>query len=700
MKKVIALGLAAIFSASAMRADQQNWNTANTFLHFETPFQTASPERVALFNTEDLRTKHRASHNGDVQFVVFGNQNTNQSDAAAYYMPGGAESLTFNASFDVNNEGTDTKQVYWSGAQGGTVTYATLGTPIQGNNPSSNVALGYTTATGAAGVAVTGTALTIVGESIANGTPVAATNLAYNTTTVQGLTNSTTGASAVANTFAVGNGTEGEYLTYDLNNLRGLLSDDVVAGNFVSAGDFVVDTNKNIGILRPWNFGVGYAPNVQMGSPISESAFVSTITPELKRSFWAIGATWKQLLSDNNDKGFFLELSTALQRVTMNMNLNEQVAVPLVYDSVENADVASHDFWQDSWGYDAINGTATSGQGYNAGNASFPQTMTEAFAQEAWLYGRVDGAQSVTRLADIELKLGYQFICEENVMSNMFAGIVIPTGNKAKAEYLAEPIVGNGFHFAIMLGGTQEIQLDMGSKTRWSMRSDTSFRYLFQNTQVRSFDTMSNGQWSRYMMVWPNYEAEQVNGELQTADPAAMRGYTPGINIFTQEMHVTPRAQARINEAIVLEHGSLKAEFGWNMMIRQAEEVSLVNDWVNNSVAFVDASNNTTSLFNQTRTIYNDSYQSTPLTNGGNGGTGIEGQSEIQYNFASISAADLNLDSAASPAVYTNTPYIALGYAFNEEKSSVLSVGASYEISATNGYINDWTLWGKFGFTF
>jgi hypothetical protein len=249
-----------------------------------------------------------------------------------------------------------------------------------------------------------------------------------------------------------------------------------------------------------------------------------------------------------------------------------------------------------------------------------------------------------------------------------------------------------------MFGSTQEIQLDMGSETRWSMRSDANFRYLFQNTQVRSFDTASNGQWSRYMMVWPNYAAEQTDGEVGT--PALLRNYTPGINVFTQEMHVTPRSQARINEAIVLEHGSFKAEFGWNMMIRQAEEVSLVTPWVDGNVAFVDASNQSTSLFNATRTIYNDSYQSTPVTNGGLNGTGIAGDSLAQYTAASISASDLNLDSAASPAAFTNTPYLALGYAFNEEKSSVFSIGASYEMSATNGYINDWTLWGKFGFSF
>ncbi|MDP3788441.1 MAG: hypothetical protein Q8Q60_03970 [Candidatus Chromulinivorax sp.] len=685
MKKVIALGLVAAFSTT-LQADQQNWNTANTFLRFETPYQSASPERLALFNSEDLRQKHRASHNGDVEFVIFGGQNSSQADAAAYYMPGGLESLAFNASIDDLNSGSDTALTYWSGSQGGVSRYATIGTGQVGNNPSGNYAMGVATGVGSAGTPWT------LGTATADNTFTASGDLAVAVSTIaaRDILNVTgdPAAPTAVNQFVIGTGTASTYTTQDLNQVRAILSDASTGGNLVNVGSMVVDSNKNVGILRPWNFGVGYAPNVQFGYALSESAFVSTIAPELKRSHWGIGATWKQLLSEK-DTGFFLELSTALQRVTMNMNLNEIVGVDLTLNPDTNVDSVSAALWADSW----------SAQGYSTGNETAPTTITEAFAQDAWLYGKLDGAQSVTRLADIELKLGYQFICEDNVMSNMFVGIVVPTGNRAQSLYLAEPIVGNGFHFGLMFGSTQEIQLDMGSETRWSMRSDANFRYLFQNTQVRSFDTVSNGQWSRYMMVWPDYATEQADGELLTT-ASSLRAYTPGINVFTQEMYVTPRAQARINEAIVLEHGSFKAEFGWNMMIRQAEEVSLVNAWTDDAIAFVDASNQSTSLFNATRTIYNDSYQSTPVTNGGDNGTGVAGESESQYNAASISSSDLNLDSAASPAAFTNTPYLALGYAFNEEKSSVFSVGVSYEMSATNGYINDWMLWGKFGFTF
>jgi len=662
MKKVIALGLATVFSLSLTAgngnggANQQNWDTASTFLRFETPFQSASPERVSLFNSEDLRQKHRAQHNGDVQFIVFGGQNSNQNDAAAYYMPGGLTTLEFNASIDNLNQGTETAYTLWNGAIGGV-------TPAQLSGTAGAGVLG----------AATGTLTQYIPLTLTGNVGTTSGLLEYVNTTpaTAAINNQPINSGTIpAGSLVVGtSGTTSE--TFNLDNLTGLINN---TNSFM--GNFVVDTNKNIGTMRPWNFGVGYAPDVQLNNQISESAFVSTITPELKRSYWGIGATWKQILS-SKDVGFFLEVSTALQSLTMDMKLNEHVIQDLEVNPSTNASS-----YGETW----------ANQGYDTGDTVPPIDMNQAFAQSAWEYGRIDGAQSVTRLADIELKLGYQFICEDNVMSNMFVGIVIPTGNKAQSKFLAEPIVGNGFHFGLLFGTTQEVQLDMGSETRWSMRSDAAFRYLFQNTQVRSFDTLSNGQWSRYMMVWENYAAEQI-GEL-AATAGVLRNYTPGINVFTQDVNVTPRAQARINEAIVLEHGSFKAEFGWNMLIRQAEEVSLVNAWAPNNVTFVDASNNAVSMFNETRTIYNDSYQSSPVA------TGVAGASEALYNLVAITQSDLNIDSAASPAAFTNTPYLSLAYAFNEEKSSVFSIGASYEISATNGYINDWMLWGKFGFTF
>jgi len=682
MKKIIALAIATTVAFS-VQAKTTVTNTGKTFLRFETPFQSASPMRISDFSAPEFREKHRADHNGDVQFVVFGGKNSSQDLAGQYYIPETANGIiTFNSTVtsDADNLGGDTLQTYWSGTQDltygiGSTTYANFG--VVSNKVGYTGAAGVVVADGVVGAptAVAGVAL-IAHPVEATQTPRSANTLGYGTVNT-GSTSVITGGDTLANNngtftstqgqFAVQVGVTTTYLPYDLGTLQAFVNDDA------AIGDFNLDSNRDTSVVRPWNFGIGYAPNVQMGQAVSQSVFVSTIAPKLERSQWGIGATWKQILSDK-DTGFWLELSTALQRVTMNMDLNETIVTALDADGV-----AQDATWVASW---------AAAQGYATDAVT---TIEEAFAQDAWNYGKIDGARSVTRLADIELKFGYQFVCEDNLLSNGYVGMIIPTGNKATAEYMAEPIVGNGFHFGLMAGSTAEIQLNAGMDTRWSTRSDVCYRYLFQNTQVRSIDTY-NGDWSRYMYVWENYAAEQLS-EL-VADAATMRAYTPGINVFTQSVKVTPQAQVRYNQALILESGSFKGEMGWNALIRQDELVELANSWDDNAIVYADASQQANSLYNANRTIYNDAYQSSPIAN-----TTAAG-SQALYNAASIKASDLNLYSASSWAALVNTPYLVLGYAFNEEKSSIASIGGSYEFTSSNVYISDWMLWGKFSFSF
>jgi len=701
MKKVIIFGMVVSYAFSVQA--ETITNTGKSFLRYESPFQSGSPERISDFAAPEFRSKHRAKHNGEVEFIVFGGKNASQGLAGQYYAPATSNGIiTFNASVDAQNNGTNTLQTYWSGAQdltfaAGSVTPANFsgagigaagfigtqnGSSIAGTLATPSTAAGvYLTATttGGNGVITTPAINGTVSAPLAYGNTFGASPFAVTAGQVL-LNNNTTTVNESQNQFALATtANQTAFLPYNLTTLQAFVDTDAAIGNFN------LDTNRNTAIVRPWNFGIGYAPNVQMGQSVNESAFVSTIRPELERSQWGIGACWKQLLSEK-DTGFWLEVSTALQRVTMNMNLNEDVLTPLVANPYIGEDITtSQETWVNSWS----NGNEDAGVGYATADIT---TIAQAFAQENWNYGKIAGAQSITRLADIELKLGYQFVCEDNVLSNGYVGMVIPTGNKATAEYMAEPIVGNGFHFGLMAGSTAEIQLNAGMDTRWSTRSDVCYRYLFQNTQVRSFDT-NNGDWSRYMYVWQDYAAEQENETVALS--TSMRQYTPGINVFTQEVKVTPQAQIRYNQALILESGGFKGEMGWNVLIRQDELVSLVNAWDDNAVVYADASNNTYSLYNANRTIYNDAYQSSPIAQ-----LVPDDASLARYNAASVQASDLNLNSAASWSTMVNTPYLVLGYAFNEERSSVFSIGGSYEFTASNDYINDWMLWGKFSFTF
>src|SRR5438045_4070145 len=84
------------------------------------------------------------------------------------------------------------------------------------------------------------------------------------------------------------------------------------------------------------------------------------------------------------------------------------------------------------------------------------------------------------------------------------------------------------------------------------------------------------------------------------------RNYTPGINVFTADMRVTPGFQTRINQALFVRGEHFRAELGWNVMARQQECVKLSCDW-DFQPAFADSSDVVGIALNPFRTIHNDS---------------------------------------------------------------------------------------------
>ena len=72
-----------------------------------------------------------------------------------------------------------------------------------------------------------------------------------------------------------------------------------------------------------------------------------------------------------------------------------------------------------------------------------------------------------------------------------------------------------------------------------SFDCDVAWRYLFNRSEMRSFD-LYDRQWSRYMPVFATQAA------------AAADTVTPGINTFTQKMKVQPGLQFDVNWGFVL----------------------------------------------------------------------------------------------------------------------------------------------------
>ncbi len=651
-----------------------------TFLQVTPHFQAASPELESNFSSNVLHNLDRDDQHGAFEVTVFGGKSTKCSQAAAYYLPYGNSTLTFDGSVDSTLQ-TFAQVAAESVVQASATTQPTLG------------------------------------DQIANGAAFVAAG-----------------------------------------------TSDATPNMFGDAATYSFDSNQDKSKILPWNFGITYAALFEpTGSSASGSTpgsglvtsptFKSSISPTLKYSHVGAGFALRYHFSDDKN-GFWGLISTAVQNVKSKFCLNETVETEKTALNTTNfpsADVnplgtltgggtvtsVTVTFAQtNALNQTAYNPTATSsvtpvGSIYNAylvqdpavfptdqeGSVSIaPANVTEAFAQDTWLYGKITGCgQKITRLADIELRLGYQWMCGDCASTNWYLGVVIPTGNKGGATYLAPAVVGNGQHAGIMTGSTTEVMLsDEADYSAW-YRIDACARYLFRNTQKRSFDLLGN-EWSRYMMVWANEEAYTAALALANTMGAsgpgvANRSYTPGINVFTTDFYVKPQFQGRINQAVYFQAEHFRAELGWNIFARQTDCIQLACEWTA-APAFADSSYIGGVGLNNNRTIYNDSQTTafnvvdklnrvTPVTTATTMVT-IAGNTldATSYDDFAITDAQINYQSMATPGVITNTPYLTLGYAFSGDLKPEFSIGGSYEFTTSNRALNQWLLWGKFDLAF
>ena len=192
--------------------------------------------------------------------------------------------------------------------------------------------------------------------------------------------------------------------------------------------------------------------------------------------------------NEEKERGFWASASFPVMRVENKMNFHENVTVD--------------------------------GNGANeAASPTVVANMTQAFNQSAWKYGKITcGKLSETGVADLELKLGYEWLVHEPCHLESYIGVVVPTGTTPKGEYMFEPIVGNGHHFGLMWGGAFGILFYEDEARDRQLRAEIGAHteYLFRKEQVRSFDVKYN-PWSRYMGVYTNMDQATEASELATS---------------------------------------------------------------------------------------------------------------------------------------------------------------------------------------
>lgn len=313
----------------------------------------------------------------------------------------------------------------------------------------------------------------------------------------------------------------------------------------------------------------------------------------------------------------------------------------------------------------------------------FSGTMKEALQQQSWLYGKMKNNElSRTGIGDIDVRFGVVALQTESVVFDISLGVIIPSSNKQKNQYVFEPRLGNGKHLGLMGNGQFFVALWENDAATKQFFYEISFnvQYLFKNTQNRSFDLIGK-PFSRYMEMYAN-EA-QMNQSVSAALPIRQLLATPGINILSREVSVDPGINVTFNNALIMRYKNFDFEAGYNLFARESESVKLKQPW--SEKPGLKATNGIAT--NSKRDITANRILNFSVT------TAIN---DAAVGYVSIKESDIDLKSAAHPSYLSHTVYGAFGYHCNSCSVPFgLTYGGSYEFASNDYSMSRWAMWLK-----
>lgn len=302
--------------------------------------------------------------------------------------------------------------------------------------------------------------------------------------------------------------------------------------------------------------------------------------------------------------------------------------------------------------------------------------LCDGFNNPDWCAGKIKccGKKTKTGLDDIQIKIGYNFDCGDIDHAAFYGVLTIPTGNRPNADYLFEPLVGSK-HASLGAGLNAGYILCDSNQGSLSVLTDLKYRYSLSAHERRSFDLCTNGDWSRYLLV------------VDETDPLYS---LPGINYFTLPVNVTPRSTIDFWLALHSRRScNWDIEIGYNLWWRQQEKVTLrcCNSALSSSIIGIY---DIGGLCSGTATTASTATIAQSVANAVSDAT-----------FVPLTISDLNLSSAAHPAVLTNKIYLATSGHYDIAYHELLiGIGASYEAARHNSALDQWAVWTTFGFDF
>ncbi len=261
--------------------------------------------------------------------------------------------------------------------------------------------------------------------------------------------------------------------------------------------------------------------------------------------------------SSTNDPGMFFKLKAPLGVIGIDPVLTETQATA----------ATSYDPGALSVSTIAVTSPATTMTQAFAGNLADGQSKNGDFIPMQ--YGLIDGKKnSGVKFGDIEMALGYNFICNDDYLFGFALRASGPSANKPECQYLLEPLFGRGGSWG--LGGYLH-----GKMKLWENNNDRSLSvnmmgtvlHLMKTDTLRSFDLAANGPGSKYLLV-ANYSGNEYQGTIQNL-----------INLSTLTAESSFSAEGDASIALSYLAQGWAVDFGYNFWGRTAEELSITQEF-------------------------------------------------------------------------------------------------------------------------
>ena len=418
-----------------------------------------------------------------------------------------------------------------------------------------------------------------------------------------------------------------------------------------------VTKDENVDIIANY-FGVLTAPALTTSTTpdtidnlFANYKFESTLSFAPYQKMFGFVPRYKRHLSEFTDKGWWVELMVPIVWVKNDLQLKEEIV-------------------------------AAGGPTGKLANVpkGFVADMKAAFKQESLIYGKIDGPRTKAGIADIFVTFGFDYVKEPTHQLTSFFGGVIPTGNKPNAEYLFEPVVGNGGHLGIFSGATAGFRIWCKGDKSIYWKLDTVGIAQFENSgQRRSFD-LKGKPWSRYMWVYLDSKTSGTNF---------------GIHTFTEPVKVKPGTMRDLNLAFIFSGLHWKCEGGYHFFAREAESVSLASGCWNKGAAIAAItepySGVDSQVINKGKSRNNATINRYARVDNDMNAAGTEVYKEL-------TEADFDFDSAAHPAIVSHTSYFEITYSNCMKK--YLKLGGAYEFASDNAALKRWYAWLRCGIEF